>query len=99
MATVKPRVGVTLEPEQYDLLSRLAALQGRSRSQILKELLEAVQPALARVVEIGELYRAANEETRRHLVEGISDDSLSKDVEELERSALRLISRMGPADE
>lgn len=50
MPTTNPRVNVTLSAQQYELLSRLARAQGRSRSAILLELLELVTPVLERVV-------------------------------------------------
>jgi hypothetical protein len=54
MPTRNPRVNVTLSPHQYDLLSRLAKSQSRSRSALLLELLETVVPVLERVVVITE---------------------------------------------
>lgn len=50
MPTSNPRVNVTLRPEQYELLSRLAKAQGVSRSSVLIDLLETVTPVLERVV-------------------------------------------------
>lgn len=49
MATLKPRVNVTLEPHRYDLLKRLAGLQGVSMSYLIADLLETVAEPLERV--------------------------------------------------
>lgn len=49
MATTKPRVNVTLEPHRYDLLKRVAALQGVSMSYLISDLLETVAEPLERV--------------------------------------------------
>jgi hypothetical protein len=50
MPTINPRVNVTLSPGLDDLLARLASHQRASKSQVLRELLEAAEPALLRVV-------------------------------------------------
>lgn len=49
MATTKPRVNVTLEPHRYELLKRLAGLQGVSMSYLISDLLETVSEPLERV--------------------------------------------------
>lgn len=50
MPTLNPRVQVTLSPSLDVLVSRLAGLQKSSKSQVLRELLEAAEPALQRAV-------------------------------------------------
>ena len=54
MPTVHPRVTVTLSPSLSDLVSALARSQRVSRSQVLRELLEAAEPGLQRVVKMME---------------------------------------------
>lgn len=49
MPTSKPRLTVTLEPHLYELLRRLASLQGVSASSILVDLLGTVEPVMERV--------------------------------------------------
>ncbi|SRR5579883_1761442 len=71
MPTVNPRVNVTLEPQQYELLSRLARAQRRSRSAILRELLELVIPVLGRVVVAVEGAQRAQEMARTGLRESV----------------------------
>lgn len=49
MPTAKPRLQVTLTTPQYQLLKRLAELQGTSMSKIVAELFDQVHPVLERV--------------------------------------------------
>lgn len=57
MPTMKPRVQVTMTPHQFEIVRRLAKLQGRSRGAVVLDLLEAVEPVLERTVLL--LERAA----------------------------------------
>lgn len=50
MPTANPRINVTLSPSLYNMVEELAKHQRVSRSMILRELLEASEPALAQVV-------------------------------------------------
>ena len=50
MPTLNPRINVTLSPSTDQLVLRLAQLQRVSKSQVLRELLEAAEPALQRAV-------------------------------------------------
>lgn len=67
MATTKPRITVTLEPQQYDILRRLAALQGRPMARIVTELMEEMLPLLGRAVEAMELAQKAQGNVRESL--------------------------------
>jgi hypothetical protein len=49
MATKKPRIQVSLKTSEYELVKRLAKLQGRSMSQVLSELFEEIAPVYERV--------------------------------------------------
>jgi hypothetical protein len=49
MPTMNPRIQVTVKPSQYQLLKRLAKLQGRSMSQVLAELFDQIEPVYERV--------------------------------------------------
>ena len=66
MATSKPRVSVTLEPEMYAALQELAALNGESLSAVIGGLLDAVAPTVLRVVEAGRQFRALSAEMQEH---------------------------------
>lgn len=54
MPTINPRINVTLSPSLYALVGRMAAAQRASRSQVLRELLEAAEPALQRAATLME---------------------------------------------
>lgn len=71
MPTVNPRVNVTLKPHQYELLTRLGRVQGRSRSAILLELLDLVFPVLERVVVVSEEAQRAQDLARTGLRESV----------------------------
>lgn len=68
MATTKPRVHVTLEPHRYDLLRRLAGLQGVSMSHVIADLLETVAPPLERVVCVLEAAQVAQTDFKSGLL-------------------------------
>lgn len=59
MPTAKPRITVTLTEQQYDVLSRLAAVRGASRSSIIVDLLDASLPVLERTFKLLEALEAA----------------------------------------
>ena len=62
MATNKPRLTITLEPHQYDLFRRLAALQGRPMSAVIVEILSSVDQPLMRLTALMEQAARAQEE-------------------------------------
>lgn len=68
MATEKPRITITLEPEQHAVLRRLADLQGGSMSRIVSEFLGEVTPILAQVADSLELAKQASAEARAKFV-------------------------------
>lgn len=49
MATDKPRITITLEPEHYAVLQRMAKAQGGSMSRIVTDLVTELAPMLERV--------------------------------------------------
>lgn len=59
MPTANPRLMLTLTHAQYDLLSRLAKVQGRSRAAIVVDFLQTVVPVFERVVVAAEAAQRA----------------------------------------
>lgn len=55
MPTKKPRLHVTLEPEHYAAIKRLAELQNRSMSALVADFLGEVTPVLDRIAETLEI--------------------------------------------
>jgi len=52
MPTPNPRINVTLRPELDAAIAELAALQGSSKSAVVRELLEQVEPMMRRVASL-----------------------------------------------
>lgn len=59
MATTKPRITVTLEPEHYAVLSEMAKVSGSSMSSILSDIAAEAMPVFARVVKLAREAEAA----------------------------------------
>lgn len=57
MPTEKRRLAISLSDRSSDTLDHLAALQGRSRSAIVSELIDEAEPTLRRVAETLEAVR------------------------------------------
>lgn len=72
MPTQNPRVNVTLSPSLDSLVSRMAKMERVSKSQVLRELLQAAEPALQRAVALMEAASSARVEARRDLAEGLA---------------------------
>ena len=71
--TKKPRIMVTLEREDYDLVKRVAEAQDMSMSALLRDYVEMSRPMLTHMVELVEaLEKAADERRGIHMaaVEG-----------------------------
>lgn len=79
MSTNKPRCTITFDPNVYRTISRLAELQGISRSAVLGEFLEAMHPPLMRTVAILEAAADAPRQVR---------DGIRQVVEDMERQLL-----------
>lgn len=77
MPTAKPRIAVTLEQTTFEVIARMAALQGVSRGSIVADLLDSVAPSLARTVSLLEAAAAAPKQVQdglREVVEAAHDD-------------------------
>lgn len=71
MPTAKPRIQVTMKPESYRTVTRLAQLQGRSRSSVLAELVDDLVPVLQRVVVVGEASQHAQADLKAGLLRSV----------------------------
>lgn len=72
MSTTKPRITITLEEHQHEVLRRLAAASGDSMSQIVAGFVDLAVPSLERVVLVMERANAAPQEVRTGLADAIS---------------------------
>ena len=73
MSTENPRVHVTLSPGLHALVSRFAAIQRTSRSDVLRELLEAAAPSLERAVALMEAAAKAKPEMLRGMASAMAE--------------------------
>jgi uncharacterized protein involved in exopolysaccharide biosynthesis len=92
MPTSNPRINVTLSPSLDAIVVRLSELQRVSKSQVLRELVEAAEPALAQAVDLMEQLRGVNESVRKSFVR-----SLDVEQAKLEKSQASLLAGMRQA--
>lgn len=69
MATTKPRVTVTLEPEVHELYRDLAEIQGCSMSSLIAGLLEVSLPVQRKVLEAFRAVTAVQSEGRAEMLD------------------------------
>ena len=74
MPTAKPRIAVTLNEQTFQVIARMAELQGCSRGSVVADLLESVAPALTRTVALLEAAAAAPKQVRDGL-RGVVEDT------------------------
>jgi len=67
MPTAKPRITITTTQPVFETVSRLAKLQGVSKSHVINDLLEAVNPPLMRTVALLEAAQDAPRQVREGL--------------------------------
>lgn len=72
MPTINPRINVTLSPSLDHLVVRLAVMQRLSKSQVLRELLEAAEPALQRAVTLMESASQATSAVKENLARSLA---------------------------
>lgn len=89
MPTLNPRINVTLPPSLDLLVSRMASQTRSSKSQVVRELLEAAQPALQRAVALMEAASQAAGSVKASFAK-----SLDLAQAEAESHAASLLGRM-----
>lgn len=92
MPTVNPRINVTLSPSLFGMVDELAKHQRVSKSMVLRELLEASEPALARVVAMLKAAESMTEAARKRLLQDM--DSTITSMEMKKDQALALAAGM-----
>lgn len=98
MPTLKPRITTTLEESTFQVIDRMAQLQGVSRGAVVSDLLNSVAVPLARTVALLEAARDAPEQVRAGLadvVTGVHDDLLDKAGDSIKQLDM-LLGKMGP---
>lgn len=71
MATNKPRITISLTPEAYAVIKRLARLQRVSASSIVVETVDVVLPAMERIAAVIESALAAPQEERENILRAV----------------------------
>lgn len=71
MPSAKPRIALVLEQPRYDLLKRLAALQGVSMASVVCEVMETVYPVLERVCVVLEAGKRAQESQKQGMRDAV----------------------------
>lgn len=69
MATLKPRITISLDEQDYAILKRLSALNGVPMSRTVSELVSMLAPVLGRMADNLEAVVKADEETRKKILE------------------------------
>lgn len=67
MATLKPRITISLDEQDYAILKRLSALNGVPMSRTVSELVSMLAPVLGRMADNLEAVVKADEETRKKI--------------------------------
>lgn len=81
MPTSNPRVNVTLSVSLDALVSRMATHQRVSKSQVLRELLEAAEPALQRAVILMDQATSATRDVHQQLASRLDQQQNAAEVE------------------
>lgn len=92
MPTNKPRITITLEPEMHDTLRRLAKVQGRTISAVIREYLDAVEAPLERVASVLEALQRQKEKVEGE-AKGVSE-RIAEDATQAERGATEMLEHL-----
>lgn len=84
MNTVNPRTSVTLSPALDELVTRFSLVAGSSKSQVLRDLLEAAEPALQRAMVLMEAASVASSGVLEGLAQSLNraQDKIEADLRE-----------------
>lgn len=99
MATTKPRITVTLEPDDYAIIRALSDMNGESMSSILAGLATVTRPVLSRVVEAGRAFEALSaqrQDAARDLL-GDANAVIEPQLQSLQRDVLSLMDDFNDA--
>ena len=77
LPTLNPPINVTLSPSLYGMVETLAKHQRVSRAMVLRELLEASEPALAQVVAMMEAAESMSQAAKKRMLQDM-DQTIGK---------------------
>lgn len=92
MATAKPRITITLEPQEYAILKRLSGLNGVPMARTISELVSLVAPVLAQIADNLKTVQDSEENVRANLLRSI--EKLNGRANELQREAGLVIAEL-----
>ena len=76
-STEKPRINLVVDPEIYETVTEMAAMQGKSRAGLLMDLIRSVHPALRQtltVMKAAQAYEGKIPDELRQVIEsGLTD--------------------------
>lgn len=73
MPTLKPRISITFDQADIDVLDRFAAVSGTPRASVVSGLIQSAIPELERAAELMELAAAAPDSVRQGMVEQMAN--------------------------
>lgn len=73
MPTLRPRVNVTVTEEQHALLLELGALEGRSASSYLRQMLDLTEPSFRAALKLAKMQREVHENLPEKLRNVVTD--------------------------
>lgn len=91
-ASINPRIGVTVSKEQHELLMKLGALQGRSASSYLREMLDSAMPMLEAMLPVFEAAAQQVAMQPQALAQAIKDALAEVDAKQAQMSLLGLLA-------
>ena len=100
MATTKPRVNITFEPEDYEVLKRVSETVGVSMASLVRDYVQMSRPLLERLAGLGEAFREASEQrkaTHREAVKNVMDrfgPSMEEQIDTMQGSFEELFSQL-----
>lgn len=88
-----PRMSITFTQEIHEEITRLAALQGRTKSSLINELLAPAIPAIRSMSDVIEHLQDATDEQRAVFEEGFNKlaNEVEKDKELITGKAAKLL--------
>ena len=73
MATKKPRLTITLDPDLSESLRRLSELTGNSQSSLISEMLSGSGPVLEKMITVLEAAQVAKDAIKGRITRGLDD--------------------------
>ncbi len=69
MATTKPRLTITMEQPDYEVVQRLAKLQGKPMSKVVTELMTEIVPVLSKVADSLAIAMSAHANVKQKMIQ------------------------------